>query len=209
MMQFTSGKIFGRMSLLAFIALFLPGCSRLGIGDTPERQYFLLSAAGPAPARSGLGIGVGPVTLAPFLTERQNLQFQTSANRLTFSQQHLWAGDLEDEFKRVLTTNLGRRLGTGNLKQYPWQNENELDYQVTVEVARFQGAPNGESVLEAAWRAYKLPSGRLVASRNTTLKDDLRSDGFEELAASQSRLVDRLAVIIGNALELKELSDVN
>jgi len=192
-----------RISLAAFLVLFVGGCSRLGIGGggAPERQYYLLSAAGPAPARSGLGVGVGPVTLAPFLTERQNLQFQTSANRLTFSQQHLWAGDLEDEFKRVLATDLGRRLGTGNLKQYPWQNESELDFQVTVEVTRFQGAPDGESVLEATWRAYELPSGRLVANRNTTLTDDLRSDGFEELAASQSRLVDRLAGVIASALD--------
>ena len=167
---------------------------------SPGRSYYVLSAAGSAPTRSGIGIGVGPVDLAPFLTERPNLVFQSSPNRLEFSKNHLWASDLEDDFGRVLASNLGRRLGTGNVKVYPWQKESELSYQVTVDVIRFQGTPDGETVLEANWRAYRLPEGVLVKNRNTTVTDDLRQDGFEELAASQSRLVDRLAAVIAQSL---------
>ncbi len=168
--------------------------------SSPGRSYYVLSAAGPAPAETRLGIGIGPVDLAPFLTERQNLLFQSSANRIEFSDDHLWAGDLEKDFSRVLATNLGRSLGTGNVKVYPWQKESELDYQVTVDVVRFQGTPDGESVLEANWRAYRLSDGVLIKSRNTTVTDDLQEDGFEELAASQSRLVEKLAVVIARSL---------
>ena len=169
-------------------------------GEKPTRGFYVLSAAGSAPSRSGIGIGVGPVDLAPFLTERQNLLFQSTPNRLEFSDDHLWAGDLEEDFSRVLATNLGRRLGTGNVKVYPWQRESELSYQVTVDVVRFQGTPYGETVLEANWRAYRLSDGVLIANRNTTVRDDLLADGFEELAASQSRLVDKLAAVIAGAL---------
>jgi uncharacterized lipoprotein YmbA len=160
----------------------------------------VLSAAGSAPSRSGIGIGVGPVDLAPFLTERPNLLFQSTPNRLEFSENHLWAGDLEDDFSRVLATNLGRRLGTGNVKVYPWQRESELSYQITVDVIRFQGTPDGETVLEANWRAYRLPESILVKNENTTVSDDLIQDGFEELAASQSRLIDKLAAAIARSL---------
>ncbi|MGJ8724204.1 MAG: PqiC family protein [Roseibacillus sp.] len=178
--------------------LALSSCSFFKKG--PSRGYYVLSAAGSAPTRSGMGVGVGPVDLAPFLTERPNLLFQSTANRLEFSEDHLWAGDLEDNFSRVLATNLGRRLGTGNVKVYPWQRESELSYQVTVDVVRFQGTPDGETVLEANWRAYRLPEGVLVKNQNTTVRDDLRVDGFEELAASQSRLVDKLAGVIAGSL---------
>ncbi len=170
------------------------------VSKKSERGYYLLSAAGSPPVRSGLGIGVGPVVLAPFLTERKNLIFQSSPNRLEFSTDHLWAGDLEKDFSRVLASNLGHRLGTGNVKVYPWQRESELKYQVTVDVVRFQGAPNGEAVLEANWRAYRLSDGVLVKNQNTTVSDELREDGFEELAASQSRLVDKLAAVIAGSL---------
>ena len=168
----------------------------------PDRGYYVLSAAGSAPSHTGgVGVGVGPVRLAPFLTERQNLLFQSSSNRLEFSLDHLWAGDLEIEFGQVLGINLGRRLNTGNVRNYPWERESELDYQVVVDVVRFQGTAEGDTVLEANWRAYRLPEGHLVASRNTTLRDDLTQDGFDELAASQSRLIDKLASVIVGSLK--------
>ncbi|GHC47942.1 PqiC family protein [Roseibacillus persicicus] len=189
---------FATRGLVLVGLVLLSSCSFLSKG--PGRSYYVLTAAGPAPTRSGIGIGVGPVNLAPFLTERPNLIFQSSPNRLEFSDEHLWAGDLEDDFARVLATNLGRRVGTANVKIYPWQRESELNYQVTIDVIRFQGTPDGETVLEANWRAYRLPEGNLVMNRNTTVTDDLLNDGFEELAASQSRLVDKLAAAIAQSL---------
>ena len=195
-------KIFqiSNLSKLGLVAglLLISSCSFFS--KTPGRSYYVLSAAGSAPTQSGIGIGVGPVDLAPFLTERPNLLFQSTPNRLEFSENHLWTGDLENDFSRVLATNLGSRLGMGNVKIYPWQKESELNYQVTVDVVRFQGTPDGETVLEANWRAYRLPEGALVKNQNTTVRDDLLVDGFEELAASQSRLVDKLAAVIAKHL---------
>ena len=175
--------------------LILSSCSQ-----NSGLSHYVLTTAGPVPSHSGLGLGVGPVNLASYLLERPSLIFQSSANKLEFSEDHLWAGELEDEFSRVLASNLGRRMGTGNVKVYPWVKERELDYQITIDVVRFHGTPEGETVLEANWRAYRLPEGNLVASRNSTVRDDLETDGFEELAASQSRLVDLLAEVIAEAL---------
>ena len=196
-MMYFRNSLMTRCCLLAgFLALSSCSFSKKETG----RSYYVLSAAGSAPSRSGIGIGVGPVDLAPFLTERQNLLFQSSANRLEFSDNHLWLGDLRKDFSRVLATNLGRRLGTGNVRVYPWDRESELSYQVTMDVVRFQGTPDGETVLEANWRVYRLSDGVLIKNQNTTVRDDLRADGFEELAASQSRLVDRLAGVIAASL---------
>lgn len=189
--------LFKSLTKLSLGLLLLLVCA-CGSGDS--RSYYLLSAAGSAPARSGIGLGVGPVSLAPYLLERPNLVFQSSPNQLEFSDQHLWAGDLEGDFARVLATNLGRRMGTGNVRVYPWRKEGELDYQIVVDVVRFHGTADGETILEANWRAYRLPQGALVRSSNSTVSDDLRGDGFEELAASQSRLLDLLAEVISEAL---------
>ena len=188
---------FSRLFLLLVSSLAV-SCSSFSRKE--GRGYYVLSAAGSPPASGGIGVGVGPVDLAPFLRERQNLLFQSTPNRLEFSEDHLWAGDLEKNFTRVLATNLGRRLGTANVKVYPWQREKELSYQITMDVVRFQGTPDGDTILEANWRLYRLPEGTLLTTRNTIVLDDLRGDGFEELAASQSRLVDKLASVIEQSL---------
>lgn len=182
-------------ALVFCLLVLLSACSQ-----APSGGFYVLSAAGPTPTKSGIGIGIGPVNFTPYLLERPNLIFQTSDNKLEFSENHRWAGNLAGDFSRVLATNLGRKLGTGNLKTYPWQREGDLNYQITVDVIRFQGAGGGETVLEANWRVYRLPSSVLVASETTTVRDDLESDGFDELAASQSRLVDKLAAVIAPSL---------
>lgn len=175
------------------LALALASCS------SPV-NYYLLSPAGAPPSGNGPGVGVGPVTMANYLTERPYLVFQSTPNRMELSDEHVWGGELEQDFARVLASNLGRRLGTGNTRLYPWTRDDELTYQVVVDVRQLHGTPNGEAFLEASWRAYELPGSRLIASRTTSLREPLRKDGFEELAAAESRLVDRLAATIASEL---------
>ncbi|MFT6861873.1 MAG: putative lipoprotein YmbA [Akkermansiaceae bacterium] len=177
--------------LLSFLAL--TSCSS-------ETSYYLLSPAAPPPSKAGIGIGVGPVTMADYLVERPYLVFQSSPNKMEISDAHVWAGDLRDDFTRVLASNLGRRKGSGNTRTYPWEREKELKYQVTVDVRQFHGTPDGDAILEAAWRAYELPGSRLIASKTTSLREPLTQDGFEELAAAQSRLIDQLAALIAKEL---------
>ncbi|MGD1978373.1 MAG: PqiC family protein [Akkermansiaceae bacterium] len=173
--------------------LLLASCSS-------QRSYYVLSPAGPSAGGKGPGIGVGPVTMANYLTERPYLVFQSTPNKMEISDLHVWGGDLERDFARVLATNLGRHTGSGHTVTYPWSNEGELKYQVVVDVRQLHGTPDGNALIEAAWRAYELPGGRLITSRTTTLREPLRKDGFEELAAAHSRLIDRLAEVVAGQL---------
>ena len=51
----------------------------------------------------------------------------------------------------------------------------------------------GPLLLEAGWRVYRLPGSELVATRSATYREPQQGDGFEELAAAQSRALQRLA----------------
>lgn len=181
------------------LRLVLPLCLLLA-SCSSQQNYYVLSTSGPASTKPGPGIGVGPVTMANYLTERPYLVFQSSPNKMELSDLHVWAGELERDFARVLATNLGRHAGSGNTVTYPWNRDDELRYQVVVDVRQLHGTPAGDALLEAAWRVYELPGSRLVASRSTTLREPLRRDGFEELAAAHSRLIDRLAQIVATTL---------
>lgn len=158
-----------------------------------ERNFYVLSPGGQAPARGGMGLGVGPVDVADYLVERPYIVFQSSPNKMEISDLHEWAGSLRDDFSRVLASNLGRLKNSGNVRTYPWDREKDLKYQIAVDVRQFHGTADGDALLEASWRVYQLPDSRLVTSKTTTLREPLSGDGFEALVAAQSRLVDQLA----------------
>ncbi len=179
--------------------MFKKFCTLLLLGgalfscETVNRNYYVLSPLGTTPIRGGVGIGIGPLTMADYLVERPYVAFQSSPNRVELSELHEWAGDLRDDFSRTLGTNLGRRIKSGNIRIYPWDKESEIRYQVTIDVHRFHGTSEGDAILEASWRAYAIPGGRLITSKTSTLTEALQADGFDELVAAQSRLVDRLS----------------
>lgn len=172
--------------MVGLVALLAAGCG--GVAD----QYYLLTASGPAPTGGGMGIGVGPVVVAEYL-DRSNLVFQTGTQRLEVADGHYWAGDLRKSVASAMASNLGRELKTGNVRTYPWERDDELRYQVTLDIRQFHGTADGYALLEASWRVYSLPGGRLVSSRSGTFREPQNRDGFEELAAAQSRALQQMA----------------
>ncbi|MCU0781780.1 MAG: PqiC family protein [Akkermansiaceae bacterium] len=181
-----------RISAIFVVAILLSCCAG-------QRSFYLLSADGPLPSAGGMGIGVGPVVLAEYL-DRPNLVLQDAPHRLAVAEDHRWAGSLEASIARVTAANLGRRLGTGNVRVYPWTGDDGIARQVSLDIRQFHGGADGFAVLEAGWRVYQLPEGRLVASRAFTAREELRADGYDELVAAQSRLLSRLAAEIAQSM---------
>lgn len=174
--------------------LLLAACS------AGSKSFYVLTADGPAPSGGGAGIGVGPVTLAEYI-DRSNLVIAESPNQLAVAEDHRWAGDLSASVARVTAANLGRRLNTGNVRTYPWNNDKEISYQVTLDIRQLHGGEDGHAVIEAGWRAYSLPDRKLKASRTFVDREALASDGYPALVAAQSRLLSRLAADIAVGLK--------
>ena len=179
--------------LLLLAAVLVAGCAQ------PGKQFYVLTATGPAPSGGGIGIGVGPVTLAEYL-DRANLVIQQAPNQLSVAEDHRWAGDLSASIARVTAANLGRQLKTGNVRTYPWLRDDEIRYQVTLDIRQLHSAQDGYAVIEAGWRAYSLPERTLEASRTFVDREPLESDGYSAMVAAQSRLLARLAENIAAGL---------
>lgn len=180
--------------LLIFLAaLMVVGCAQ------PNKSYYVLSASGPAPSGGGVGIGVGPVVLAEYI-DRPNLVLQQAPNQLAVAEDHRWAGDLSSSIARVTAANLGRALHTGNVRTYPWPRDEEISYQITLDVRQLHAGEDGYAVIEAGWRAYSFPDRRLKASKTFTDREPLSSDGYDSMVAAQSRLLGRLAESIASSL---------
>lgn len=182
-----------RWILLVIGGLFLVGCGN------PYPEFYTLTAEGPSPTGGGMGIGVGPVILAEYV-DRTNLVVQTSPHKLEVAKYHRWAGDLDNSIARVVSINMGRKLGTGNVQEYPWQRDNEIDYQVAIDIRDFIAGADGYARIEASWRLYALPGRNLVASRTFVGKEQIDSDNFESMVAAQSLLLGELSDDIAKAI---------
>ena len=183
-----------RFFLLSLLFGFLLSCS------STSTSYYVLTPAGKAPARQGVGIGIGPIIVADYLVERPYLIFQSSPHKMEMSDLHQWSGAMDDNFASVLGVNLGRRAVTGKIQTYPWDPNNKLDYQVSADIHQFHGTADGDAILESSWRVYRLPEGNLVTTRTSSLSTPLDSDGYEALVAAQSRLIDMLSAEIVKSL---------
>ena len=178
--------------LLGLAAMFFTSCAE-------PKSYYFLTPEGPAPSGGGVGVGVGPVSVAAYL-DRSNLVFQETGNRLAVAESHRWAGDLEDNIASVLAANIGRRMNTGNVRTYPWVDDNNMRYQISVDIRQLHGTADGHAEIEAAWRVYSLPDRRMITSKSWSGREVMKADGYDALAAAESRLLAQLATQIAKSL---------
>ncbi len=171
---------------ISLVAVILAGCGN------PTPTFYKLSAEGPLPSGGGTGIGVGPISLAEYV-DRQNIVVQSGPNKLELAESHLWAGDLDNSVARVVATNLGRRLKSGNVRTYPWQRDSEIDWQVAIDIREFIAGDDGYAHIEASWRLYSLPGSKLVRSKTFIAQEPVESEDFEAVVAAQSKLLGDLS----------------
>jgi len=151
--------------------MILGGC----IGKSSPSKFYVLSAL-PHPettkkvaaAEQGVAIGVGPVSLPPYL-DRPEIVTRSGGNKLHLAEFDRWAEPLRQNFTRVLAQNLSNLIPTDRAALYPWERSVPINYQVVVEVAHFEGSADGNGLLMARWSIFG-------------------ADGKQELLAGQSSI---------------------
>lgn len=188
-----------RSLALALGVFTLGGCA-----TSPPSQFYLMTplpeAEAPTPGgQGGPALGVGPVKLPPYL-DRPELVSRSGANALELSEFNRWAEPLEDSFKRVLAMNLGVLAGTDRVSLFPWPRSAPLDYQVVINVDRFDAAANNEVVLIARWHVLAGDEGRPVRAGRAVITEPVASADYEALAGAMSVTVANLARQIAAAI---------
>jgi hypothetical protein len=136
----------------------------------------------------------------PAYLDRLQIVTRSNANTLVLADLDRWAEPLENGFPRVLSENLGKLLDTKNVAVFPWPPSNKVDYQVTVEVVRFDGTMGEGVVLEARW-AVMTDNGKRAAARDvSTINEAAKDNSYEALVAAQSRALADLSRKIAAAV---------
>ena len=170
-------------------------------------KFFVLAPDGAASANSiapaGLTaasaptIGLGPIKLPEYL-DRDEVVTRVGPNRLELSDQDRWAEPLDNNFKQVIALDLTQALGTHSITFYPWFGTTRVDYQVRIDVYRFETDPHANAQLVAHWQVLD-GSAKLLYAGDCNLSEQARPK--EPVAAALSRTVDGLARQIASAIE--------
>jgi uncharacterized protein len=183
-------------------------------------QFFILTPAS-QPLASGstldreLSIGLGPINFPGYL-KRREIVSRLSGDQLSLSDNKRWAESLDANFQRVLSQDLGMQLGTQRIVLFPWYGRPDIDYQVEVQVHRFDTGADNQSHLDARWIIKNAKTGRELMAKESNISSAVPATdtaGSETLSGDVNTLSQNIAQSLvrlsegaGTAIELHNLS---
>lgn len=194
---------------LAPILAFLLMAVSSGCAKTPPPDIYLLDSAAPTQLpgfEKGIAVGVGPVELAPYL-DRGQIISRESATKLKASEGHQWGEPLKAGFTRVLMVNLGLELDSNRIYEFPTRQRRSLDYQVAVDILRFDGVLDGEVVLAVRWTLLSGDGKRVLLSKVSGIEETVPQPSYESFVGAQSRAVVQLAREIADGVRDQSTKD--
>jgi uncharacterized lipoprotein YmbA len=194
---------------LAPVLTFLLLTVGSGCAKTPAPDIYLLDSAAPTHLpgfEKGIAVGVGPVELAPYL-DRGQIISRESATKLKASEGHQWGEPLKAGFTRVLMVNLGLELDSNRIYEFPTRQRRSLDYQVAVDILRFDGALSGEVVLAVRWTLLSGDGKRVLVSKVSSIEEAVQQPSYESFVNAQSRAVVKLAREVADGVRDQNTKD--
>jgi len=184
-------------------AILCVGC----FGKSPSTRFYTLAAmewteAGAlpdSPARDA-AIGIGPIKMADYL-DRSEIVTRTDDNRIELAEYDQWAGSLEDNLALVLAENIGAWVPTERIYRYPWRTSLPVDYQVLLDIVRFDGR-RGETVdLVVRWRLMAGGEKDVLAIKRASIRETVNGADYAALVAAQSRALATLSRQIADTIQ--------
>jgi uncharacterized protein len=192
--------------------LLLPALAACG-SDKPTRLYVLSAMPDTTDAASthGVPIGIGPVTLPKYL-DRPQIVTRVRDNSLAQADLDQWGGDLYDNITHVLAANLSNLLKTDRVSLYPWKDRAPIQYQITLDITRFERDVDGSTVLSVFWSIVDPNDGKVLVMRRSTYRDAMKTavtsgpaspqdaKAYDAIAAAMSRDLEKLSRDIATAV---------
>lgn len=186
------------LTLITSLALtVLSGCA-----SSPATHFYTLSpvaAVSPASAQAPYTVGVGLVTV-PETVDRPQLVVRIDANRVALVEQARWAEPLQSGIGNVVAANLSRLLGGAWVSAYPQSSTTAADYQVLLDVQRFDSAPGSAATIEVLWKVSNA-KGAVVKAGRSAVSEPTNGSGNEALVAAHDRALAAVSRDIALALK--------
>ena len=192
--------------LLAFSYL-MTACTFIGGTQLPTKNYVLNSLYSEEIETqvvadfNEIGILVGPIRMALYL-DRSDIVIRDSQNQIRLAEFSQWAGPLQENFSRVLAENLSILLTTDRVGIFPGTRAMLFDFNVTVDVTRFDGIPGQKADLRARWAILDKNRKKMLFENHSALSQPTQDESLEALIAAESRTLSDLSREIAEAVKV-------
>ncbi len=189
-----------RLILMMLIVLGVSGC----VSVSPPPKSYLLSVPSPAspllsmaaPASPAMTtpvvVGVGPISIPAYLDRSSIVARTGDVGEVELSDEHRWAEPLRDGIARILAGNLSGMIPTDAVAIFPWRTPWTVQYRVTVDILRFDGALGRSAVLDARWRLLD-GAGKELTRRPVHLEETCADATYGALVSAHDRLLASLS----------------
>jgi hypothetical protein len=201
-------KRFGPLGVIFLaILLIVQGCTILGKGtQQPTKNYVLNSMYSEKTQTQAVAdlhdirILVGPIRMALYL-DRVDIVIRDSQNQIRLAEFSQWGGPLQENFSRVLAENLSVLLATDRVGIFPGTRAMSFDFNVTVNVTRFDGMHGKKADLRARWGILDETRKKILFENHSVLSQPTENDSMEALIAAESRTLADLSREIAEAIK--------
>ena len=184
-----------RILAVAFGLLSAYGCA-----SSPPARFFEL----PAPIQLTAGqhidlaetkrlVGILPIKLAAYLNGPQ-IVTRLGPEEIHPDEFNRWGIPLADSIATTLALRMLQELPGTYIDVYPWSGGNTFDYQVRVEIARFDGTLGKSASMTAQWTIVRGRNSDAIIARDISYYTQPVGDKtYEALTKAMSKLVVMLA----------------
>jgi len=196
---------FRRLAMVLSLGALISLCGCLGRSQ-PTRFYLLQPIAGipaektAAAKLQGMRIGVGPLTL-PEYVDRPQIVTLVGPHELDLADFDQWSEPLRESVPRILGENLSALLSTQHIYLYPWIGSANIDYQIEVDITRFDADLGGNAMLAARWALTSGENKQVLSVKHSTITRPTGGAGYEDLVAAESGALEQLSREIAAAIK--------
>jgi len=192
---------FRKLMLGALLSLVLAAC-----GTTAPSRFYLLTivhddSAGVNATRlqKNAYLGIGPIKFPEYLNRSQIVTRGPGAEVYIADAQR-WAEPLHENFMRVVSENLSASLQTQRIAIHPWRNWHDIDYQITIDVIRFDATTEGDVLLIAHWKINGQAGRQQLWAEKSTIRVKSSSADYADIVLAHSTAVGQLCQEIAEKL---------
>ena len=192
------------LALLALAGLLTAGgCS---LGRSPRPDFYMLSSPVENVVQSGKEkisgprVAIGPVSIPGYLDRPQLFLRDGNDVKVELAEFNHWSEPFGEGVTRVLCDAVSASLTPRKGLASPMRSQQPFQWRIAVDIARFDGAPNGSVILDAGWSLVnesgeELKSGRFV--QHAPAGPDIPS-----LVQAQSALLAQFGAVLGKMIPL-------
>ena len=189
----------------SFYVLLATLASVSGCAKGPPPDFYVLSATTSESivgAERGVAVGVGPIELPAHL-DRSQIVTRATDYQLDLSESHQWAEPLKASVPRVIAVNLSNMLESNRVFVIPRRQNVSLDFQVSIDITRFDGRLGESAVLGARWTLYGRDTREPLLSKVTIVSEETEDGTYNALVAASSRTLEILSTEIAAAIKAR------